>query len=179
MKKAFSILLLVIFLFNVGGYYIVLWGLRHQVNDNLSDRLDQGLYSREETVELKIPVSLPYPLQARGFERIDGKFEYKGEYFKLVKHKLEHDTLYIVCIKNIEEKRLVDTMTEYANLANDLPGTAKKAMTFLSKLVKDYTPEKSFNLGERLACRQYFTFAISTSDVLTRPSSIPSPPPRA
>jgi len=68
---------------------------------------------------------LPYPIQQNGFERVDGEFEYKGEYYNLVKQRLENDTLFMVCIRNHQEKRLISTMTEYANMANDLPVGAK------------------------------------------------------
>src|SRR5688500_16103834 len=110
-----------VFLFNVGGYYIVFLGVRHHHRQELNARLDANLYQDEEIVELKIPITLPYPLQQRGFERVKGKFEHQGELYKLVKHKLENDTLHVICIKDHEEKRLEGAATKYANLSNDLP----------------------------------------------------------
>lgn len=132
-------MLLVVFLFNVGGYYIVFWGLRIQKDHELTGRLDANLYDPEETIELRIPVALPYPLQSQDFQRVDGRFEHQGEFYKLVKHRLKDDTLYVVCIRDVQTRELVNTMKDYVKLTHDLPKTSsgKKALTFLSKLVND------------------------------------------
>ena len=82
-----------IFLFNVGGYYLVFWGVRTQAKKDLLHRLDADQYSSEDLVVLSIPVNLPYPIQQNGYERVDGEFEYGGEYYNLVKQRLQNDTL--------------------------------------------------------------------------------------
>lgn len=140
MKKALSILLLLVFLFNVGGYYIVFWGLRYQTDQELTYRLNTDQYDRSETLEIKIPVTLPYPIQSRDFERVDGRFEHNGEHFKLVKHKLQNDTLYIVCLRDQETRQLVAALTDYVHLTQARPeaDSSQKARHSLSKLVKDF-----------------------------------------
>lgn len=138
MKRAFSILFLVIFLFNVGGYYLVFWGLRSQARKDLLHRLDADKYSAEELIVVAIPMALPYPNQESRFERVDGQFEYKGEFYNLVKQRIENDTLFIVCIKNRQEKELVNAMNEYSDLANNLPTGAKHTLDLFGKLFKDY-----------------------------------------
>lgn len=85
-------------------------------------------------------MSLPYPLQQQpGYERVDGEFEYKGEYYRLVKQRLENDTLFMVCIKDQSKKKLVNVLNEYSNLANNLPASAKHTVDQFGKLFKDYT----------------------------------------
>jgi hypothetical protein len=180
LKKALSILLLSVFLFNVGGYYIVFWAMLYQSDQQLTTILDAGLYEEDETVELKIPLSLPYAMMSRGFQRVDGKFEYKGEYYRLVKQKVHNDTVFVVCIKNHEEKQLVNKMTDYVTQSNDIPGTAKKAMSFVSKLLKEYNPgagSQTFESGnENITEVQFSEFSEEISSLAI---SIPSPPPRA
>jgi hypothetical protein len=168
-----------VFLFNVGGYYIVFWGLRQQNSIELTARLDANQYTAEETIELKIPVTLPYPIQQQDFERVNGKFEHNGEHYKLVKHKLLNDTLYIVCIKDQEDKRLVKTMTEYVKLSNDLPSNSDKTANFLGKLVKDF--ESTFTIsisGSEGWCRPVL-FSLRSYLTLTQAQNILSPPPKA
>jgi hypothetical protein len=138
LKKLFSILFLLIFLFNVGGYYLVFWGLRSQAKKELLHRLDADRYSSEDLLVLTIPISLPYPIQQNGYERVDGEFEYQGEYYNLVKQRLENDTLFMVCIKNHHEKKLVNALSEYTSLANSLPSSAKNTIDLFGKLFKDY-----------------------------------------
>jgi hypothetical protein len=177
-KKAISILLLFVFLFNVGGYYIVFWALRYQANAELTARLDAELYSNDETIELKIPMSLPYPLQSRDFERTYGMFEHQGESYKLVKHKLQNDTLIVVCIKDHTRNDLNRTMNDYASMSNDLPGTAKKALNFLGKLLKDYSTHVNTTLIEHQAWCQEFDYNNASFLLVETTISIQSPPPK-
>jgi hypothetical protein len=170
-----------VFLFNVGGYYIVFWALKHQASEELSARLDAELYAEEETIELKIPVSLPYPLQETGsFERMNGMFEHRGEFYKLVKQKLQNDTLYIVCIQDHERKHLENTMTDYVKLSNDLPGTnSQKALQFLGKLLKDYDSNSAITFTEQPGWSMSISYK-EISDSFNTPSiQIQSPPPKA
>jgi len=65
MKRAFSIFFLALFLFNIGGYYLVYWGLQSQAKKDLLHRLDAENYSSEDLIVISVPMSLPYPLPAR------------------------------------------------------------------------------------------------------------------
>ncbi|MBT1702012.1 hypothetical protein [Chryseosolibacter indicus] len=179
MKRSFSILFLVIFLFNVGGYYLVFWALRYQANAELNSRLDQEDYSADQTVELKIPLTIPYPMHPRGFERVHGKFEHQGEFYQLVKQKLQNDTLYVICYKDHEEKQLMDTMTDYVSLSNDLPGTAKKALNFFGKLLKDFESGSDLALIASDTWCLNLTFSFSHEEVISASLSVLAPPPKA
>lgn len=178
MKRAVSILLLVVFLFNVGGYYIVFWGLRHQADLALIQRLDAERYSEEEVVELKIPVALPYPMQKQEFERINGRFEHNGEFYKLVKHKLENDTLYVVCFKDHHEKKLVKTMTDYVKMTNDLPASSKKTINFLGKLLQDFETSVSDKILHQAGWSVKVLFGTGSFPIRAFDATIPSPPPK-
>lgn len=179
MKRALSTLLLLVFLFNVGGYYIVFWGLRYQTDQQLTYRLDANLYDPGETVEIKIPVALPYPLQSNDFERVDGRFEHNGEHFKLVKHKLVNDTLYVVCIRDRETRELVNTMTDYVQLTQALPGaeTGKNAKNFLNKLIKDFCALGDISLVQLPGYCTVFLFMERPSLLLQTALPVNVPPP--
>ena len=180
MKKALAIFFLSLFLFNVGGYYVVFWVLQFQYDLKIASIIQAGSYQKDETVELKIPMTLPYPLQPRDFERISGKFEYQGEYYELVKQKLENDTLRVVCLKNHDKQQLVSTMTNYVKLSNDLPGTAQKAFNFLGKLLKEYNHINKAALSFDTTLLAETTFSLFDFSGTPHPiQDIPSPPPRA
>ncbi len=172
-------MLLMIFLFNVGGYYIVFWGLRFQSDHELNQRLDADLYTADETIELKIPVSLPYPIYTHGFQRIDGRFEHGGEFFKLVKHNFENDTLYIVCIRDHETRELVNTMTDYLQLTHALPGANQKALDFLSKLAKDFFSRAHVSIVHESGFSATIAFSELTEFFAQRVIPVTSPPPEA
>ena len=167
-----------VFLFNVGGYYIVFWGLQQRYSRELIERLDANLYSEEETIELKIPVTLPYPLNQQEFERVNGKFEHNGEYYKLVKQKLHNDTLYIVCIQDHQQKRLEKTITEYANLSNDLPSNSDKALNFLGKLLKDFESNKNLDLVASGVWCLEIPLTFHSFKTIDQEREIHSPPPK-
>ncbi len=139
MKKVLALLLLVVFLFNVGGYCIFFWGLDFRAKTKLAQRLDSGNYSGLETFEFKIPLNIPYPIQNQGFDRAYGTFEYNGEFSELVKQKLERDTLYVVCVKNDKKQDLNRAFEKYARVSNDADAGASQAGNdLLAKLVKDF-----------------------------------------
>jgi hypothetical protein len=173
-------MLLTIFLFNVGGYYLVFLVLRYHSNEKLESVLDSGTYTEEGTIEIKIPMNMPYPIHPRGFERVNGEFEFDGEYYHLIKQKLDQDTLYIVLMKDVQEKHLVETMTEYANLSNDFGGSDQKALNFLGKLLKEYNSGAGVDIFEHASgIVRSIAFKAFSNTIVSRAESIPSPPPRS
>ncbi len=181
MKKGLAIIFLTVFLFNVGGYYIVFWGLRFQTDQRLTARVQASLYNDDEIVELKIPVALPYPIHNQGFQPAEGRFEHGGQHFKLIKHKFENDTLYVVCIRDHETRQLVNTIRDYVQLTQGFDGTTpgQKALSYLSKLVKDFYKEAKIDITHQ--------YTIAASGWFTPPSfnftgpiiAVDAPPPRA
>jgi len=114
MKKLVSIGLLILFSFNLGGYYFLFWALQSRADQQLAAKLDENINHVGNSFEVKIPLSLPYPLQQTDFQRKDGEFVYKNEHFRLVKQKLEHDTLTIVCVKDQKSQQLTHVMEEFS-----------------------------------------------------------------
>jgi hypothetical protein len=170
--------MLAVFLFNIGGYYLALLALEYKSNQLLAIRIDRNQYEETETITIKIPLALPYPIQQHGYERVEGNFEYAGQYYKIVKQKLEDDVLYIVCIKNDDQKRVNDTINDYVKLSNDLPGTAKKALSFFSKLLKDFNQGESAKQVQTSSWSIALTFPDDSKSVESLARNILSPPPK-
>lgn len=177
LKKTIAIFFLVIFLFNVGGYHVVFWALRSQAKNNLLHRLDADAYSSEDVVVLTLPVSLPYPLHDNDYERATGEVEFKGEYYQLVKQKVENDTLFMVCVKDGNQKHLQQTMNDYTNLANNLPTSAKHTMDLLSKLFKDFTSTDFTIPSPDLFLKAENIFAVPDFAIIQQSFPVDSPPP--
>lgn len=140
MKKAVSIVLVTLVLFNALGFYGVLVGLRLQSAQNLVDRLDQNNYSDNETITLKIPVSLPYTSGNSTFERVDGEIQFDGEFFHLVKQKLQEDTLYVVCIRDCDSKHITKALHDYVKTFSDRTDASKNTAKIFQTIIKDYLP---------------------------------------
>jgi hypothetical protein len=178
LKSAVSILLLIVFSFNVGGYYLVLWGLKRHAENELTARLDANLYDEEDLIELIIPLSLPYPITQEAFEGVDGKFEHRGEFYKLVKQRFENNTLYILCIKDHQQKKLVKSVHDYVKMANDLPATSKKALSFLGKLIKDFDQTNTEKLLHQHGWMMNISFGEPMILFANEAVSILAPPPK-
>ena len=180
MKRAVSIILLLVFLFNVGGYYLVFWGLRFQTDKELSRRLDANLYDQEETLQIKIPLSLPYPIYGQDFERVNGAFEHNGEFFKLIKQRYENDTLYVVCIRDRETRQLVNTMEDYVQLTHGLDDSspAEKALNYLTHLVKDFYSQEGICLLHEFAFAMRVMFREFPHSFSQPDRTVHAPPPR-
>ncbi|WKZ60372.1 MAG: hypothetical protein QY309_02595 [Cyclobacteriaceae bacterium] len=118
MKKLVSVALLLVFLFSVGGYYLVFMGLRYSIYTDLSQRIDVHDFDPGETLEFKIPLTLPYPIYHDDYVRNHGEFEYDGEYYILAGQKLVNDTLYIKSVRNDKRKQLTET---FKNLRKQPP----------------------------------------------------------
>jgi hypothetical protein len=138
MRKLASILLILLLLFNVLGYYGLFLGLNYQNKQQLIQRLDLADYNESEAVTLRIPISIPYAIDAKEFERVDGEFEHQGEYYHLVKQRLSQDTLYIVCIKDNNSKRIHQALEDYVKTFTDNPAGGTNSVKVIPTFIKEY-----------------------------------------
>lgn len=150
MKRALSIVLLIIFLFNLVGYYGVHWVSLQYYHTETLRKLNANDYAGFETVMLRIPLTVPYPAASQDYERIDGAFEHQGGQYKLVKQKLENDTLYTLCIRDRLEEQLQNSLQDFIKLSHDHPATSK-TLKLLNSFCKDfqsaYQPDLSGTVG--------------------------------
>ncbi len=137
MKKPITLILLVLFLLNMVGYYGVFVGLRLSSEASLRQQFNAELYLGEE-VTIKIPITIPYASDSRGYERVDGDFEYNRQVYRLVKQKLQRDTLFIVCIKDNETQKINQALADYVKSYTDKPFSAKQNAKTLNVFSKDY-----------------------------------------
>lgn len=183
-KRSLAIFFLLLFLFNIGGYYFVFVGWQYKASLAVSEKLDKHLYDEEETYLFKIPLTLPYQITNNGYERVTGLIEHRGTFYRLVKQKHASDTLYVVCIRDHKQKAINDELTKYAKLSNDLPVSHEtnqsngKTVSLLSKLSKDFNTHQLLEIlyPEQGYLESYFASA-STFSLLTRDETVPTPPP--
>lgn len=120
------------------GYYGLFLGLRYQNTQQLTQRLDADEYNESEAVMLKIPIAIPYAVDNHDFERVNGEFQHNGEFYRLVKQRLSNDTLYVVCIKDQESKRIDQAITDYVKTFADNPGNTSHSVNTLPNFIKDF-----------------------------------------
>ena len=162
----------------MGGYYAMFWALQYHANKEMVQQLDEGDYSDGETVVIKVPMTLPYQINWTGFERVNGEFEHHGEFYQLVKEKLENDTLSIVCIRDHKEKQIVSTLVDFTKQSNDLPATTSN-LKALGNFLKEYNATSGLEITE---CEGWnATICFNNPSFATHSPVVPvhSPPPKA
>ena len=177
LKKLIAIFLVLLLLFNALGFFGLFIGLRYKSALDLVERLDKQEYLDEETVTLRIPMTLPYHLDSE-YERVDGEIEHNGEFYRLVKQKLQKDTLYIVCIKDYGSKRITQALADYVETFTDKPIDAKSTGKLFTSFIKDFLPT-SIEISPASAGWNY---AVSSADIIdsfsSRSIAVVSPPPQ-
>jgi len=138
MRQLISISLIILLLFNVMGYYGLFFGLNYQNKQQIIHRLNASAYNDAQTVTIKIPMAIPYATGSEEYERVDGEFEHEGEFYHMVKQRHVNDTLYIVCIKDAQSKRIDQAMDNYAKTFSDKPVDGKSNDKLTITLIKEY-----------------------------------------
>lgn len=162
------------------GHYAFFVGLRFKTTQDLIDRLDSDNYTEAETFTLKVPLAVPYNDDAKDYKRANGEIEYKGEYYRLVKQKLCNDTLYMVCLKDQNSKKLKQVLKDYVNTFTDKPvNTSRQTSELPPGFSKDYLALHITLVSDAagwhsLLC--YSPLVMLTSDIYL---SVLSPPPKA
>ncbi len=119
LKKITPILLILVFLFNLVGYRFVTEYLQHRADKQLKNQLDSNIFDETQLVEIKIPLNLPYQSNWAGYQRYDGALELEGVLYQYVKRKVSNDTLYLLCIPNMQKMRLETVKNELFKLTID------------------------------------------------------------
>jgi hypothetical protein len=135
MKKFTSYVLVLLLLLNVMGYYGVFIGLKYSQTAEINQRLDNAAYDESQTITIKVPLSIAYYSDTE-YERVTGEIEHNGEVYRLVKQKYEKDTLYIVCIKDLESKRIKQALADYVK--NFTEHSSDNAVKSVPSFIKDF-----------------------------------------
>jgi hypothetical protein len=122
------------------GYYGFYLGLQSAKINSFAKELDENEFAGSESMIFKIPLSVPYHADQDDYERVQGQFEKDGEIFQLVKQRLLRDTLFIVCVKDNESKKINQELTDYVKTFSDNHDSSKQPSTKKIALqINEYT----------------------------------------
>lgn len=123
-------------------------------------------------------MALPYHIDSEEYERVDGEIEHNGEFYQLVKQKLEKDTLYIVCIKDHDSKRIKQALTDYVKTFTDKPVNTKHNGKIFTGFIKDFLPSSI----EITPASSGWNYSVATTRFCdsfnSRSIAVSSPPPQ-
>lgn len=126
MKKAASIFLLTLFLFNIVGYKCLFYYLAKSADERIEAKIKNFNEQDQRFITLKIPLNLPYITDWKDFESMEGEITIKGSIYKFVKKKVFRDTLILLCIDHKEKSLLEKNDDDYFKKVNDLASNSSK-----------------------------------------------------
>ncbi len=141
MRQPFAILLIVIHLFNTGGYRFVFDAMEEQASVQLVRQLDNEEYTDDQLIEMKVPLPMPYQTNWSSFERYNGEIEIGGVHYNYVKRKVWNDTLILLCIPNHGKMSLNSAKEQFFSLVNDLEGSEQGGSAPKGNMIKSITTD--------------------------------------
>jgi hypothetical protein len=120
MRPVWAISLLLLHLFNMGGYQLMFKHFEGVSNARLVAKIDHKDYDEKNLLEIKVPIHLPYQLDWADYERVDGEIVLEGVHYNYVKRKLVNDTMTFLCLPNAEKTQIHHARETFYSLVNDL-----------------------------------------------------------
>lgn len=160
MKKLIAIFLIVIFLFNIGGYRLWFYFEQQRSDKNIEILLDKEQYNEAELITIRMPLSVPYQSDTRNFERVSGEINVNGKIYKYVKRKVENGELVLLCLPDKNKMQLEKARQDFFKNTNDLAQNDHSKKSDNSKSISfKNTSEYDQNL---------FSFKINSLNTISR-----------
>ena len=118
-RQISAILLLSLFVFNSIGLKLVVNSALAKADKAIEISLDNKTYHEADLFVVKVPINLPYQNNWTGFERVDGEITIAGESYRYVQRKVENDTMFLQCIRNVEKINILQKANDYFDKIND------------------------------------------------------------
>jgi hypothetical protein len=160
------------------GYMVLLQILQVHFSSLLKNDIDASQYSGSDIMIAKFPLSLPYPVNFNGYERVNGEFECNGETFKLVKQNHVNDTLYVVFIKDKKGSAINKTFNDFAKNNTSEP-LSKSASRLIDSLAKQFLTDTTQLHSLCDGWQKTLSFIITNPCMDYRAQSVSTPPPWA
>jgi hypothetical protein len=143
MKRVFTLLITLLFLFNIMGYYFVFSYNQHLVRNEMKRIIREG-YFEDSYIVLKIV----NPSLNSDFKRVDkGEFRYKDKLYDIVSENKTGNITIFRCINDKNEEKLMSGFHHYFELAciQNNPVKARHAQALLYHVIKLALPETHLN----------------------------------
>ena len=126
MRKYISIIVLFIFLFNIGGYYLWFSAIQYGLQKEMEKEIGEG--SKDDDLTLII-------VPAKGETGVvwikpDKEFLYKGEMYDVVKIQNKDQKKYYYCLNDSKEKELIANFNKTGNHKKETEKKLKRNFNF-------------------------------------------------
>ena len=157
------------------GYSVVYMAMNNDVVTTSSNQLNG-----DETITVKMSMSLPYQSNFSGYEPAEGRVQKGNNIYKMVERTVINDTLYTICkVDYSARERFLELADHIADHVNDL---AERPLKKSAKLLKNFIKEYHTANTKTLFFLYDWTSKISAKAqpslfILSQYQSLNSPPP--
>lgn len=137
MKKTIALILLNIYLLNIGGQLVLHQYLVYKSDKFFNEQVQKGLYNVTDLTEVTIPVNLPAIHDWSTFENISGHITFGNSTYNYVKMRMTRNALHLMCIPNYETTRFADSNVLDAKGIKDIPVPQKEHVPFGKMVLQD------------------------------------------
>jgi len=130
MKRSIAIILLVIYLYNVGGQLVFHQYLVYKSDKFFNEQINKSRYNVNDLTEVIIPVDMPGITDWNSYEHLSGQVKFKNASYNYIKIKVTRTALYLLCIPNYETTHLTDQNIIDARGISDIPVPRKDHVPF-------------------------------------------------
>jgi hypothetical protein len=135
LKKTTAILLLIIHLFNLGGYLVVRQYLVYRSDQFYNEQVKKGLYNIFDVSEIKVPFHSPGIKDSKNFREVSGSVRFQNASYNYVAVRTTRDTLHLLCIPNYETTILAKHNIIWVPGIKDIPVPKKEHVPYAGVLL--------------------------------------------
>ena len=176
MKKALSILIIALLIFNSGGYYFIFLQLQNCFKQLAQNKIDDYI-PLENLILIKVNKKSSFENHVDVFERLnDEEFKYYGKMYDIYKEEENGDTVFFYCVSDENEDVILKAFTDYASNFNDInlnPIIKNIIKTFITNAIQSSLLVYKY-YSSRLKISYYYQNLYD--DIFL---DIPSPPPKS
>jgi hypothetical protein len=150
----------------MAGYTFIFQYGMHDADKKIITRIDASSYNNDDLLQIKLPLNMPY-LTNNNYERVNGDIEYNGVHYNYVKRKVYNDTLYLMCLPNLEKTQLSVAKIDFTKAVNDAPSSKKDAAPIAKKTgcTSEYTTISSYSFNNNIVSAHLQNIFIASNPV--------------
>ncbi len=162
MRKVVSILVIIAFLFNISGYYIIFSLIQREIKSDFRSYLKYN-FNKEDVIILNIPNSEINGKNSEFRWTEKDEFLYKGKMYDVVKSEQHNNTSVFYCINDTKEERLLAIYeSSIKNYHESNRPLNEKSITLCKQIIKDATIKSLLNQNKNLPSQN-----IETSNIFS------------
>lgn len=138
MKKVSALLLIIVLLYQAGGF-----ALQYLTSDSLENT--SYLASNQEKVVVKLPISLPYSQVLEEPRKVSGQVQKGDAFYDMVEQEMVGDTLYTTMVTNHSAREHFLELAEMVDkhLSDDQSNQEHSKSNLISLLIKEYCESRN------------------------------------